>query len=93
MEGLAEPGPDGGAAPGVVQRAFVACGAVQCGFCTPGLIVAVDDLIRRRADPGEAAVREALAGNLCRCTGYEKILEAVTRAAADLRARREQAPA
>lgn len=86
VEGLAEEGPDGIAAPGVVQRAFVACGAVQCGFCTPGLIVAVDDLIRRRRDPDDAEVREALAGNLCRCTGYEKILEAVGRAAAELHA-------
>ncbi len=60
-----------------VQQAFVDAGAVQCGFCTPGLVVAVHDLLQRDADPSEADVREALAGNLCRCTGYEKILDAV----------------
>ncbi len=64
-----------------VQQAFLEAGAVQCGFCTPGLIVAVDDLLRRRPRPDDAEIREALAGNLCRCTGYEKILEAVRRAA------------
>jgi aerobic carbon-monoxide dehydrogenase small subunit len=65
-----------------VQEAFVECGAVQCGFCTPGLVVAVHDLLERDADPSDADVREALAGNLCRCTGYEKILDAVRLAAA-----------
>ncbi|GAA4629467.1 (2Fe-2S)-binding protein [Actinoallomurus vinaceus] len=64
-----------------VQQAFVECGAVQCGFCTPGLLVQADDLIRRVPDPSDAEIREALAGNLCRCTGYEKILDAVRRAA------------
>jgi carbon-monoxide dehydrogenase small subunit len=64
-----------------VRRAFVAAGAVQCGFCTPGLVVAVHDLLARTAEPGDADVREALAGNLCRCTGYEKILAAVRLAA------------
>ena len=64
-----------------VQRAFVECGAVQCGFCTPGLIVASHDLLRRTARPSDAEIREALAGNLCRCTGYEKILDAVRLAA------------
>jgi carbon-monoxide dehydrogenase small subunit len=62
---------------GVVQEAFVAAGAVQCGFCTPGLVVAVDDLLRRNPAPDDAQIREALAGNLCRCTGYEAILSAV----------------
>ena len=66
---------------GVVQRAFLDAGAVQCGFCTPGLIVAVHDLLSRNARPTDAQVREALAGNLCRCTGYEKILDAVRLAA------------
>jgi aerobic carbon-monoxide dehydrogenase small subunit len=61
----------------VVQRAFLSAGAVQCGFCTPGLVVAVHDLLSRTPDPGDADIREALAGNLCRCTGYEKILDAV----------------
>ena len=65
-----------------VQQAFVDAGAVQCGFCTPGLIVTVADLVRRRPDASDAEIREALAGNLCRCTGYEKILDAVRLAAA-----------
>ncbi len=60
-----------------VQRAFVETGAVQCGFCTPGLIVASHDLLRRNPQPSDPEIREALAGNLCRCTGYEKILDAV----------------
>ena len=64
-----------------VQQAFVDAGAVQCGFCTPGLVVAVHDLLQRDAAPSDADVREALAGNLCRCTGYEKILDAVRLAA------------
>ena len=65
-----------------VQQAFVDAGAVQCGFCTPGLVVAVRDLLDRVPDPGDADIREALAGNLCRCTGYEHIIDAVRRAAA-----------
>ena len=64
-----------------VQRAFVEAGAVQCGFCTPGLIVATHDLLGRNPSPSDAEIREALAGNLCRCTGYEKILDAVRLAA------------
>ena len=60
-----------------VQRAFVDAGAVQCGFCTPGLIVTVVDLVRRNPTATDSEIREALAGNLCRCTGYEKILDAV----------------
>jgi carbon-monoxide dehydrogenase small subunit len=60
-----------------VQEAFVAAGAVQCGFCTPGLVVAVADLLERNPAPTDEQTREALAGNLCRCTGYEKILDAV----------------
>jgi carbon-monoxide dehydrogenase small subunit len=65
-----------------VQEAFLEAGAVQCGFCTPGLIVATHDLLARNASPSDAEIREALAGNLCRCTGYEKILDAVRLAAA-----------
>ena len=64
-----------------VQEAFVEAGAVQCGFCTPGLVVAAHDLLGRVPEPTDAQVREALAGNLCRCTGYEKILDAVHLAA------------
>jgi aerobic carbon-monoxide dehydrogenase small subunit len=64
-----------------VQQAFVTAGAVQCGFCTPGLVVAAHDLLERDPDPEDADIREALAGNLCRCTGYEKILDAVRLAA------------
>jgi len=65
-----------------VQRAFLSAGAVQCGFCTPGLVVAVHDLLARTPRPTDGDIREALAGNLCRCTGYEKILDAVRLAAA-----------
>jgi carbon-monoxide dehydrogenase small subunit len=64
-----------------VQQAFVDAGAVQCGFCTPGLVVAVTDLLRNDPHPTDAVIRESLAGNLCRCTGYEKILDAVRLAA------------
>lgn len=64
-----------------VQESFVEAGAVQCGFCTPGLIVATHDLLERNPRPSDAEIREALAGNLCRCTGYEKILDAVKLAA------------
>ena len=65
-----------------VQEAFVAAGAVQCGFCTPGLVVAAADLLQRTPDPSEDEIREALSGNLCRCTGYAKIFDAVRMAAA-----------
>jgi len=64
-----------------VQQAFLDAGAVQCGFCTPGLIVAAHDLLARNPAPADLEIREALAGNLCRCTGYEKILDAVRLAA------------
>ena len=64
-----------------VQQAFVDCGAVQCGFCTPGLVVSTHDLLERNPSPSDPEIREALAGNLCRCTGYEKILDAVRSAA------------
>jgi len=76
VEGLAE-----GPRLDPLQRAFVAAGAVQCGFCTPGLVMAAHDLLRRVPDPDDDEVREALSGNLCRCTGYQKILEAVHLAA------------
>jgi carbon-monoxide dehydrogenase small subunit len=64
-----------------VQEAFLETGGVQCGFCTPGFIVATHDLLQRNPQPSDAEIREALAGNLCRCTGYEKILDAVRLAA------------
>jgi aerobic carbon-monoxide dehydrogenase small subunit len=64
-----------------VQEAFADAGAVQCGFCTPGLVVAAADLLRRIPEPSDDEIREALSGNLCRCTGYQKILDAVHLAA------------
>jgi carbon-monoxide dehydrogenase small subunit len=76
VEGLAD-----GDALDPVQQAFVDTGAVQCGFCTPGLIIATHDLLARHPAPTDPEIREALAGNLCRCTGYEKILDAVRLAA------------
>jgi len=78
VEGLAGEG-DGGV--GDVQQAFLDAGAVQCGFCTPGLIVAVDHLLARDPAPTDEDLREELAGNLCRCTGYVKIIDAVHLAA------------
>jgi aerobic carbon-monoxide dehydrogenase small subunit len=78
VEGLADPAT--GLSP--VQQAFLDAGAVQCGFCTPGLLVATDDLLEHNPQPTDADIREALSGNLCRCTGYEKILDAVRLAAA-----------
>ncbi|TML97019.1 MAG: (2Fe-2S)-binding protein [Actinobacteria bacterium] len=65
-----------------VQEAFVAAGAVQCGFCTPGLVVATADLLEHNSDPTDDEIREALSGNLCRCTGYAKIFDAVRLAGA-----------
>jgi carbon-monoxide dehydrogenase small subunit len=68
-----------------VQQAFIEKGAVQCGFCTPGLLVAAHDLLNRNGSPSDVEIREALAGNLCRCTGYEKIMDAVRLAADRMR--------
>jgi len=70
-----------GSSPHPVQAAFAEAGAVQCGFCTPGLIVATHDLLRRVPEPTTVQIREALAGNICRCTGYAKIIDAVHLAA------------
>lgn len=81
VEGLG----DGRGGLSVVQQAFVDEGAVQCGFCTPGLIVAVHDLLEENPDPSDGDVRESLSGNLCRCTGYGRILAAVHSAAATKR--------
>jgi aerobic carbon-monoxide dehydrogenase small subunit len=74
-----------------VQRAFVEAGGVQCGFCTPGLIVASHDLLARNPRPSDPEIREALAGNLCRCTGYEKIIDAVRLAAERMASGEERA--
>ena len=76
IEGIAPIG-----APTDVQRAFVECGAVQCGFCTPGLIMAAHALLDRTPQPTDTEIREALSGNICRCTGYGRIIEAVERVA------------
>ena len=67
-----------------VQKAFVEAGAVQCGFCTPGLIVTIEHLLKEDPNPDELTVREAISGNLCRCTGYGRILEAVRIASKNL---------
>jgi carbon-monoxide dehydrogenase small subunit len=83
VEGLSSTAADGGSLH-PVQQAFVECGAVQCGFCTPGLVVTAHDLLERVPTPSDLEIREALAGNLCRCTGYEKILDAVRLAAVRL---------
>ena len=64
-----------------IQKAFVEKGAIQCGFCTPGMVLIALDLLRRNPNPTEAEVRRAMSGNLCRCTGYQKIVEAVMTAA------------
>ncbi|MEU5276205.1 (2Fe-2S)-binding protein [Streptomyces asoensis] len=74
------PGEEGALAP--IQQAFIDAGAVQCGFCTPGLLVAADEMLEHNPNPTDADIREALSGNLCRCTGYEKIMDAVRLAAA-----------
>lgn len=76
VEGLAEPG-----LPSDVQAAYVSAGAVQCGFCTPGLVMATHDLLDRIPEPSEMQIREELAGNVCRCTGYGRIIEAVQQVA------------
>lgn len=82
VEGLCRDGGAGHLDP--LQRCFVEEGGAQCGICTPGMLIAAEHLLRRDPDPSEPAIREALAGNLCRCTGYQRIVESV-RAAAALR--------
>jgi aerobic carbon-monoxide dehydrogenase small subunit len=76
VEGLAEPG-----TLGVLQQAFLETGGAQCGICTPGMLMAGEAFLDSGADPTEDAIREAIAGNLCRCTGYTKIIEAIALAA------------
>lgn len=86
IEGLAEPqGGGGGGRLHPIQQAFVDHGAVQCGFCTPGMVLSAKALLDRTPEPDEAAIQTALAGNLCRCTGYTQIVEAVRAAAQTLR--------
>jgi carbon-monoxide dehydrogenase small subunit len=68
-----------------VQKMMIEKGGIQCGFCTPGMIVSAVQLLRENSNPGERDIRRAIAGNLCRCTGYTKIVEAVQEAAAELR--------
>lgn len=85
VEGLRPTAAEAADALDPIQQAFLDAGAVQCGFCTPGLVVATHDLLTRIPRPSDPQIREALAGNLCRCTGYEAILGAV-RLAADRRA-------
>lgn len=80
IEGIAPPG-----APTDVQQAFVDAGAVQCGFCTPGLIMATSALLDRSPSPTEMEIREELSGNVCRCTGYGRIIDAVQRVAVQRR--------
>ena len=80
VEGLA---PDGELHP--LQRAFLEGGGIQCGFCTPGMLMSAAALLADDPDPSEQAIRDGLAGNLCRCTGYQPIIHAVQRAAAELR--------
>jgi carbon-monoxide dehydrogenase small subunit len=90
-DGVAQAGLGGEETLAPIQQAFVECGAIQCGFCTPGLLIQADDLIERIPGPSETQIREELAGNLCRCTGYEKILDAVRLAAARTSAHRGDA--
>jgi aerobic-type carbon monoxide dehydrogenase small subunit (CoxS/CutS family) len=80
VEGLAA---DGSLHP--LQRAFLEGGGIQCGFCTPGMLTSAAALLAREPDPSEEAIRDGLAGNLCRCTGYQPIIQAVQRAAAEMR--------
>jgi carbon-monoxide dehydrogenase small subunit len=75
-----------------LQQAFVEGGGIQCGFCTPGMLISAAALLAEDPDPSEDAIRDALAGNLCRCTGYQPIIHAVRRAAAQLRAEPTTAP-
>lgn len=69
----------------IIQEAFIECGAVQCGFCIPGMVAACADLLRRNLNPTRPEIREGLGGNLCRCTGYQKIVDAVEWAAGRIR--------
>jgi carbon-monoxide dehydrogenase small subunit len=85
VEGLAERGE-----PSALQRAFARTGGAQCGYCTPGMLMSGTALLQKNREPTRGEIKEALAGNLCRCTGYTKIVEAVELAAEELRGTREQ---
>jgi aerobic-type carbon monoxide dehydrogenase small subunit (CoxS/CutS family) len=77
IEGLA--GPDGGLHP--VQQAFIDCGAIQCGYCTPGMVLTAHAFLQKHPNPTRADARKAISGNLCRCTGYQQIIDALMAAA------------
>jgi len=85
IEGMAKPGADGGLKLHPLQQKFLEHAALQCGICTPGVLVAAKSLLEKNPDPTETEVRYWLAGNLCRCTGYDKIIRAVMDAAAEMR--------
>lgn len=87
VEGLVDP-----AIPSALAQAFVAHGAVQCGICTPGMVVSAHALLERNLSPTEGEIRDALAGNICRCTGYGGIVDAVRQAAAAMRKNSEESP-
>lgn len=74
-----------------IQEAFIECGAVQCGYCTPGMIIAAKALLDRNPDPDESEIRGALSNNICRCTGYVKIVQAIQLSAKRLKESREHA--
>ena len=84
VEGLARSGADNHLAP--LARCFVDHGGAQCGICTPGMLISAEALLARRPDPTDQEIREAIAGNLCRCTGYQRIVESIREAAAERRA-------
>jgi len=73
-----------------IQRAFVEEGAIQCGYCTPGMVIAAVDLLTHNPDPSEAQIREGISGNLCRCTGYVKQIEAIKTAARRMRGKDDE---
>lgn len=86
VEGLALRHKDGGDALTPLQECFVSDGGAQCGICTPGMLVAADALLRKNARPSDDEIRDAIAGNLCRCTGYQRIVDSIQSAAARMRA-------
>ncbi|MGN6088567.1 MAG: (2Fe-2S)-binding protein [Actinomycetales bacterium] len=94
IEGLSPDAPIGASTEGLhpVQRAFHEMHGLQCGYCTPGMIMAAIDLLKDNPDPSEQEVREGLEGNLCRCTGYQNIVRAVQSAAKDLRTAQSASP-